>query len=147
LFAILFTGRIPRPLFDVIAMTFRYEWRAASYALFIRADYPPFDFQPTAADDGADQHTMVAFTYPGPMSRWQPLVKWLLAIPHYVVLFFLGIAAVVIVIVGLFAVLITGAYPKTLRDFVVGVYRYNLRVQAYVGLLTDRYPPFSLLAG
>ena len=62
-FAAVFTGRIPRPLFDAVAMTFRYEWRAASYAMFMRADYPPFDFQPTAADDGAGQTTGVACSW------------------------------------------------------------------------------------
>ncbi|MGH3757695.1 DUF4389 domain-containing protein [Actinophytocola sp.] len=147
LFTVLFTRRIPRPLFDAIAMTFRYEWRATSYALFLRKEYPPFDFQPTADDDGADPHTLVTFTYPGQMSRWQPLVKWLLAVPHYFVLLTLAIAAIAVVIVGFFAVLITGEYPQGLRDFLVGVYRYNLRVQAYVGLLTDQYPPFTLHAG
>ncbi|MFK8844189.1 DUF4389 domain-containing protein [Streptomyces sp. Ac-502] len=146
-FAVLFTRRVPRPLFDAIAMTFRYEWRVASYALFLREDYPPFDFRATATDDGVDSHTLVTFTYPGNVSRWQPLVKWLLALPHYVVLFALGIAATAVVIAGFFAVLITGAYPQALRGFLVGVYRYNLRVQAYVGLLTDAYPPFSLQAG
>jgi ABC-type uncharacterized transport system YnjBCD permease subunit len=143
-FTVVFTRRIPRPLFDAIAMTFRYEWRTASYALFLHEDYPPFDFQPTAADDGIDPHTLVAFTYPEQMSRWQPLVKWLLAVPHYLVLSALGIAALVVVIAGFFTVLITGEYPQGLRDFLVGVYRYNVRVQAYAGLLTDQYPPFSL---
>ncbi|MGQ0838469.1 DUF4389 domain-containing protein [Actinokineospora sp.] len=141
------TGRIPRPLFDTIAMTFRYEWRAASYALFLHADYPPYDFAPTAADDGVDPHTVVTFTYPDRMSRWQPLVKWLLAVPHYLVLAALGIAAMAVVIAGFFAVLVTGEYPRRLRDFLVGVYRYNVRVQAYAGLLTDQYPPFGLQAG
>src|SRR6478609_2220456 len=78
--AVLVTGRIPRPLFDVMAMTLRYEWRVTTYALFMRQDYPPFDFQPMAADDGADRHTVVAFAYPELLSRWQPLVRWLLAI-------------------------------------------------------------------
>ena len=78
---VLTTRRIPRPLFDAIAMTFRYEWRTVSYALFLRADYPPFDFRPTASDDGVDPHTLVTFTYPEQLSRWQPLVKWLLAVP------------------------------------------------------------------
>src|SRR2546430_2479526 len=73
-FTVLFTRQIPRPLFDVIAMTFRYEWRATSYALSLREDYPPFDFQPGAADDGADQNTLVTFAYPQRLSRWQPLV-------------------------------------------------------------------------
>lgn len=62
-------------------------------------------------------------------------------------LFLLSVAATVAVVVGFFAVLITGEYPLGIRDFVVGIYRYNLRVQAYVGLLTDKYPPFSLQAG
>jgi ABC-type uncharacterized transport system YnjBCD permease subunit len=146
-FTVLFTRQIPRPLFDAIAMTFRYEWRATSYALFLHEDYPPFDFQPTADDDGADPHTIVTFAYPEEMSRWQPLYKWLLAIPHYFVLFALSIAAAFVVVVGFFAVLFTGEYPEQLRDFLVAVYRYNLRVQAYVGLLTDQYPPFTLSAG
>jgi hypothetical protein len=145
-FTVLFTARIPRPLFDAIAMTLRYEWRAASYVLFMRAEYPPFDFRPTALDDGADAHTLVNFTYPERMSRWQPLVKWLLAIPHYFVLIGLFIAAVAVLVIGFFAVLISGRYPQGLRDFLVGVYRYNLRVQAYVGLLTDEYPPFTMQA-
>ena len=146
LFTVLFTKRIPRPLFDMIAMTLRYEWRATSYALFLHEDYPPFDFQPAADDDGVDSHSVVSFTYPEQLSRWQPLVKWLLAIPHYVVLFFLVIASVIAVVVGFFAVLITGEYPEGLRDFLVGVARWSLRVQAYVGLLTDEYPPFTLNA-
>ena len=74
-----------------------------------------------------------------------PLVKWLLAIPHYIVLFFLGIAAFVSVVIAWFAILFTGRYPRGLFDFVVGVYRWFLRVDAYAFLLvTDRYPPFSL---
>jgi len=147
LFTVLFTRHIPRPLFDAISMTFRYEWRVTSYALFLREDYPPFDFQPASADDGVDPHTLVTFTYPEQMSRWQPLVKWLLAVPHYFVLLGLAIAGMVVVFIGFFAVLITGKYPEGLRDFLVSVYRYNLRVQAYVGLLTDQYPPFNMQAG
>ncbi|MEV0258551.1 DUF4389 domain-containing protein [Streptomyces sp. NPDC050732] len=145
-FTVLFTRRIPRPLFDAIAMSFRYEWRVASYVLFLHEDYPPFDFQATADDDRADPHTLVTFTYPEQMSRWRPLVKWLLAVPHYLVLAVLGVAATAVVIMGFFAVLFTGTYPQRLRDVLVGVYRYNLRVQSYVGLLTDAYPPFSLQA-
>jgi hypothetical protein len=146
-FTVVFTRRIPRPLFDAIAMTFRYEWRAVSYALFLREAYPPFDFQPAADDDGVDPHTLVTIAYPEQMSRWQPLVKWLLAFPHYLVLFALGIASMFVVIAGFFAVLFTGEYPQGLRDFLVGVYRYSVRVQAYAGLLTDQYPPFSMQAG
>jgi hypothetical protein len=147
LVTVLFTRRIPRPLFDAIAMTFRYEWRAFSYALFLHEDYPPFDFQPSAEDDGVEPHTIVTFTYPEEMSRWKPLYKWLLAIPHYFVLLALAIAAVFVVIAGFFTVLFTGEYPVRMRDFLVAAYRYSVRVQAYVGLLTDQYPPFALSAG
>ena len=79
------------------------------------------------------------------LNRWLPLVKWLLAIPHYIVLFFLVLIAFVVVVVAWFAILITGSYPRSLFDFVVGVARWGLRVNAYSFLLvTDRYPPFSL---
>jgi hypothetical protein len=143
-FTVLFTRQIPRSLFDVIAMTYRYEWRAASYALFLHEDYPPFAFQPAADDDGVEPHTVVTLRYPLELDRWAPLYKWFLAIPHYVVLVALMIAAFFVVIAGFFAVVFTGEYPRAPRDFLVGVYRYNLRVQAYIGLLTDQYPPFAL---
>lgn len=73
-----------------------------------------------------------------------PLVKWLLAIPHYIALAVLGIGAFFVIIFSFFAVIITGRYPESLWDYMVGVFRWGLRVGAYVFLLTDRYPPFSL---
>jgi Domain of unknown function (DUF4389) len=146
LFTILFTERIPRPLFDMIATCYRYEWRAVSYALFLHQDYPPFDFQPAADDDGREPHTTLTIAYPERLDRWKPLYKWFLAIPHYLVLFVLAVGAVFAFIGSFFAVLFTGAYPEALREFQVGVYRYALRVEAYVGLLTDSYPPFRLTA-
>jgi hypothetical protein len=145
-FTVLFTEQIPRPLFDMIAMTYRYEWRAMSYALFLHEDYPPFDFKPAADDDGVEPHTSLGITYPEHLARWKPLYKWFLAIPHYVVLVALAIASVFVVIGGFFAVVFTGEYPLGARDFLVNVYRYGLRVSAYAGLLTDQYPPFSLAA-
>jgi len=79
------------------------------------------------------------------LNRWLPLVKWLLAIPHYIVLFFLTIAAIVAVVVAWFVILFTGRYPRGIFDFVEGVLRWGLRVEAYALLfITDRYPPFSL---
>jgi hypothetical protein len=79
------------------------------------------------------------------LNRWLPLVKWFLAIPHYIVLVVLAIAAVVAVVIAWFAILFTGRYPKGLFEFVVGVGRWALRVQAYAFLLvTDRYPPFTM---
>ena len=79
------------------------------------------------------------------LSRWLWLVKWLLAIPHYIVLGFLAVGAVVAIVIAWFAILLTGRYPRSLFDFVTGVMRWGLRVEAYAFLLiTDRYPPFSL---
>jgi hypothetical protein len=146
LFTVLFTERIPKPLFDMIATSYRYEWRAISYALFLHEDYPPFDFQPAAGDDGVEPHTTLSIAYPDQLNRWKPLYKWLLAIPHYLVLVALAIGAVFAFLAGFFAVLFTGEYPEAIRDLLVGVYRYALRVEAYVGLLTDTYPPFQLAA-
>jgi len=146
LFTVLFTEKIPRPLFDMITMTYRYEWRSVSYALFLHEDYPPFDFEPSASDDGAEPHTALNIAYPEHLARWKPLYKWFLAIPHYVVLAVLVLGACFAVIGGFFAVLFTGEYPLGARDYLVNVYRYGLRVQAYVGLLTDQYPPFAVRA-
>jgi hypothetical protein len=79
------------------------------------------------------------------LNRWLPLVKWLLAIPHYIVLAVLVVIAVVAVVIAWFAILFTGRYPRPLFNYVVGVARWGLRVEAYMSLLvTDRYPPFSL---
>jgi hypothetical protein len=79
------------------------------------------------------------------LNRWLPLVKWFLAIPHYVVLLFLGVAAFFAVIFAWFAILFTGRYPRGIFEFVEGVFRWSLRVEAYAFLLvTDRYPPFRL---
>jgi hypothetical protein len=146
LFTVLFTKQIPRSLFDVIVMTYRYEWRATSYALFMHEDYPPYDFEPSSEDDGVEPHTSLRLSYPDDLERWKPLYKWFLAIPQYFVLAGLFIAACLGVVAGFFAVLFTGEYPQGIRDFLVNAYRYGLRVEAYVGLLTDRYPPFSLAA-
>jgi len=145
-FTVLFTERIPRPIFDAIVMTYRYEWRAISYALFLHEDYPPFDFDLSADDDGVEPHTSVRLARPEHLNRWKPLYKWFLAIPQYVVVTGLFIGAVLAVIAGLFGVLFTGEYPLGIRDFLVKAYRYALRVEAYVGLLTDEYPPFRLAA-
>jgi Domain of unknown function (DUF4389) len=84
---------------------------------------------------------------PQELNRWLPLVKWFLAIPHYVVLFFLGIGSIVAVIIAWFAILFTGCYPKSLFDFVEGVLPTQNRVVGYAFLLvTDQYPPFRLSA-
>src|SRR3954470_14120651 len=137
LFTVLFTERIPRPLFDMIATTYRYEWRSVTYAMFMHEDYPPFDFQPASDDDGVEPHTVLSIAYPEHLNRWAPLYKWLLALPHYFVVVALTIAGGFVFIGGLFAVLFTGEYPQGIRNFLVGVYRYTVPVEAYVGLLPE----------
>lgn len=144
--AVVFTGRIPRPLFDTITMTYRYEWRVLSYAVFFDGDYPVFEFTPSADDDGRQRHATLAIVYPEHLNRWKPLYKWLLAVPHYVVCLLLAVAGIATALWSALAVLVTGRYPARLQRFLVRAYRYALRVQAYVGPLTDQYPPFSLRA-
>jgi hypothetical protein len=142
LFTILFTKK--NPFVDFQAMVLRYQWRTWSFAFWMRNEYPPFDFEVASADNGQDP-AVVEIVPPEDLNRWLPLVKWLLAIPHVIVLAFLWIAVLVVAIIAFFAVLFTGRWPESLRSFVIGVSRWTLRVQAYgYVLLTDRYPPFSL---
>ena len=131
--------KYPRWWFDFNVQLYRLVSRIYSYIFLLRDEYP-------SADE--EQAVHVEITYPdakNDLNRWFPLVKWLLAIPHYIVLIFLNIAAVVVVIIAWFAILFTGRYPRGMFDFVVGVLRWELRVAAYAFLLvTDRYPPFTL---
>ena len=142
-FMVLFTEQIPEQLFNLIVMSYRYQWRVKSYAVWMRESYPPFNFNMVAGDDGIDP-AILSIQYPTKLKRWMPLVKWFLAIPHYFVLIFVYIAAIFVFIASFFAVLFTGKYPKGMRDFGVGVSRWSMRVSAYVGFLRDEYPPFSL---
>src|SRR3712207_6087422 len=102
-----------------------------SYALFLHDEYPPFDFSPAGTDDGAEPHTTLSLTYPDELSRWKPLYKWFLAIPHYVVALALAVVAACAVVVGFFAVVFTGRFPLGPRDFIVDSWRYGLLVQSY----------------
>ena len=146
-FTILFTKQVPDSIFNMIVMTRRYGWRVTSYVLWMRESYPPFSFTASAQDDGVDP-AWLSIDYPRELNRWLVLVKWwLLAIPHYVVLWFLGVGAFFVAIVAFFAVLFTGKYPEGMRSFLVGVSRWTLRVYTYAGLLRDEYPPFSLEDG
>jgi Domain of unknown function (DUF4389) len=131
--------KYPRWWFDFNLQFVRLEARIYSYVYLLRDEYPSVD---------QEQAVHLEIVYPdaeNDLNRWLPLVKWFLAIPHYFVLIFLNIAAVVVVIIAWFAILFTGRYPQGMFDFVVGVIRWDLRVSAYALLLvTDRYPPFSL---
>lgn len=137
-FAILFTKRYPRGLFDFVINVHRWTANVSAYAGFMRDEYPPFDWQP------GKYPVVFEVDYPEALSRWLIFVKWLLAIPHFVVLVFLYIAFGVVLVVAWFAILFTGRFPRGLFDFSVGVTRWTLRVTAYVNLLRDEYPPFSL---
>jgi hypothetical protein len=136
---IIFRKRYPRWWFDFSRELTRFGARVGAYAALLTDRYP---------STVEEQSVHLDIDYPDvetDLNRWFPLVKWLLAIPHYIVLFFLGIAAVFAVILAWFAILATGQYPRALFDFMVGVSRWWLRVEAYAFLLvTDRYPPFSL---
>jgi hypothetical protein len=136
---IIFRQRYPRWWFDFSRELTRFEARVGAYAALLTDRYP---------STVEEQSVHLEIDYPDvetDLNRWLPLVKWLLAIPHYIVLIVLNIAAFFAVILAWFAIMVTGQYPRALFDFVVGVIRWDLRVGAYAFLLvTDRYPPFSL---
>jgi hypothetical protein len=141
LLMIVFRQKYPRWWFDWNRELLRFSNRVTAYVLLMDDRYPSTD---------EEQSLHLDFPYPDvlqTLNRWLPLVKWLLAIPHYVVLFFLDIGAVVAVIIAWFAILITGRYPRALFDFVEGVLRWTNRVVGYAFILiTDEYPPFRLSA-
>ena len=139
LLMILFRQRYPRWWFDFVREFTRFVARVSAYFVLLTDRYP---------STVEEQSVHLEIDYPDverDLNRWLPLVKWFLAIPHYVVLVVLGLIAVFAVVIAWFAILITGRYPQALFDYVVEVSRWALRVEAYAFLLvTDRYPPFSL---
>ena len=139
LLMILFRKRYPRWWFDFALELTRFGARVGAYMALLTDTYP---------STVEHQAVELDIDYPNveqDLNRWLPLVKWFLAIPHYIVLVFLAIGAFFVVIFAWFAILFTGRYPRGLFDYVVGVARWGLRVNAYALVLTtDRYPPFSL---
>ncbi len=139
LLMLLFRKRYPKWWFDFAFELTRFATRIGAYVVLLTDHYP------STVDE---QAVHLEIDYPDverDLKRGMPLVKWFLAIPHYIVLFFLGIGAFFAVVIAWFAILFTGRYPKGLFDYVVGVGRWGLRVNAYAFLLvTDRYPPFTL---
>jgi hypothetical protein len=136
---LVFRQKYPGWWFDWNVALTAFGLRVMAYLALLRDEYPSTD---------EEQAVHLDIVYPDAkleLNRWLPLVKWLLALPHFIVLGILAAAAVVCVIIAWFAILLTGRYPRTLFDFVVGVFRWWLRVAAYAILLTtDRYPPFRL---
>ena len=139
LLMIVFRQKYPRWWFDWNRELLRFINRVGVFVALMDDRYPATDEQ---------QSVRLELPYPDvehDLNRWLPLVKWFLAIPHYIVLFFLWIGAVVSIVVAWFAILFTGRYPRGLFDFLVGVGRWENRVVAYAFLMvTDRYPPFRL---
>jgi len=136
---IIFTQTYPRWWFDFSRELTRFGARVGAYFTLLTDQYP------SVVDE---QAVHLEIDYPdvkSDLNRWMPLIKWLLAIPHYIVLGFLMIGVIFAVVIAWFAILFTGKYPEGLFNYVVGVFRWGLRVQAYAFLLvTDQYPPFSL---
>jgi hypothetical protein len=137
-FAILFTKKFPRGLFDFVVNSRRWNENNSAYVGLMRDEYPPFSWEPGLYPVEYD------VAYPEEMNRWLPLVKWLLIIPHVIVLMVLWFAAAVVIFIAWFAILFTAKFPRGMFDFVVGVMRWSNRVYAYAYLIRDEYPPFSL---
>jgi hypothetical protein len=135
---IVFRQKYPRWWFDWNLQLLRFSNRVTAYIGLLDDHYP-------STDEEQAVHLDLPYPDARQLNQWLPLVKWLLAIPHYIVLFFLGIGAVVAVIIAWFSIVFTGRYPRGLFDFVVGVMRWSNRVTGYaLVLVTDEYPPFSL---
>jgi hypothetical protein len=136
---LVFRQKYPGWWFDWNLALMAFSLRVMAYLALLRDEYPSTD---------EEQAVHLEIVYPDAkveLNRWLPLVKWLLALPHLIILGVLAVAAVVCVIIAWFTILVTGRYPRTLFDFVVGVFRWWVRVAAYAFLLTtDRYPPFRL---
>jgi hypothetical protein len=138
LLLILFRQKYPRWWFNWNLELLRFTNRVFVYLALMDDRYPSTDEQQAV-------HLEIPYPDARLLNRWLPLVKWLLAIPHYIVLFFLDIGVVVAAVVAWFAILFTGTYPRGLFGFIEGVYRWHNRVIGYMLILvTDRYPPFSL---
>jgi len=134
--AILVRGRIPRWLFDFQVALYRWSNRALAYLLLLVDRYPPFE---------GDWAISYDVRYPERLARWKLLFwKFITAIPHFIILLFLGLGVIVVSVIAWFFILIAGRYPRGLYDYVAGVMRWNARVQGYVLSLTDEYPPFNL---
>jgi hypothetical protein len=136
-FAILFTGKFPRGLWDLCHMYMRWRAKAVAYLALLRDEYPPFG-------DGDYPAVNFQLEYPESHNRWTVAFRLILAIPQIIVFFFVAVAGVLAAIIAWFAILFTGRYPDGLWRFALGVNRWSMRLQAYLLLMRDEYPPFSL---
>jgi hypothetical protein len=138
-FAIIFTRRYPAGIFNFLVGTLRWSHRVTGYSYLMTEQYPPFSL------DDAQYPIRVQIEYPqSGIARWRPFLQYIMAFPHIFVLYFLWLAAAVGLFIAWFAIVFTRNYPAGIFTFVNGVIRWQLRVQAYVFLMTEQYPPFSL---
>jgi hypothetical protein len=138
LLMLVFREKYPRWWFDFNVELLRFQNRVGVYVALMDDRYP-------STDEGQSVHLEVPYPDTSRLNRFLPLVKWLLAFPHYFVLAFLYLGAFLAIVVAWFAVLFTGRYPRGIFDYLVGVGRWTNRVVAYAGILvTDEYPPFRL---
>ena len=135
-FAILFANTHPRGLWDFARFFMSWRARAVAYVALLRDDYPPFG-------DGVYPVTYAVAFPELPRDKWSIALRIFYVIPHIVVLFFVGIAWFVTAVIAWFAILFTGSYPESLYRFAVGYLRWSLRVESYLLLMRDEYPPFS----
>ena len=137
-FIILFTKRYPKELFDFVVNVNRWTENVYAYVFLMRDEYPPFSWE------RGRYPVTYEVAYPEELSRWLIFVKWLLAIPHYIIMLFLFIGQGLALFVAFFAILFTKKFPNSLFNFVVGADRWRVRVSAYTNLMRDEYPPFSM---
>jgi len=138
LLMIVFQQKYPRWWFDFNLELLRFSTRVGTYVGLLTDTYP-------STDEEQNVHLTLEYPDAKQLNRWLPLIKWFLAIPHYIALFVLYIVAIVLLVIGWFTILITGRFPKGIHNFLVGVTRWSIRVEAYaIFLTTDKYPPFSL---
>lgn len=139
-FAIVFTRRYPRGIFEFVGGALRWAQRVNGYSYLMTERYPPF----STADDPS-YPIRVRFSYPeNGIARWRPFLHYIMALPHIIVLYFVGIGVVIGYIVAWFAILFTRTYPPGIFNFIAGAQRWGTRVAAYVLLMTEEYPPFGL---
>ena len=143
-FAILFTGRLPAGLANFQIMYLRYSARLNAYAGFLHSSYPPFAFDMTGDDPGGTPVSVNVQPQLDGRNRLTTLIRLIMAIPAMLFALIIGFIAMVVHLLGLLAVLFTGRWPEGLRGWVVSAMGVDLRIGAYMALLTDDYPPFSL---
>ena len=136
-FAVLFTGRYPRGMWDFVVGVMRWAWRVGAYVLLLTDEYPPFTL-----DEEPSYPATLEIDYPEHVNNWRPLVHWLLILPYYFVASILVSVAGIVAFVGVFVILFTKRLPEGMFDLILIPYRWSVRAQAYFYFLVTEYPPF-----